>query len=160
MNKIYNAFSNIKVNDELKEKAYQRIITKDYHSKNKQFNFLRFSLATSIILCIFLYNYSDKTKNSNYPEDHIMSTESIGYEENSIMYNNNYYIIDNDTKIEENMLNKKLQFQTQDDSMEIYTTDSNSTTFYSIKNIDDLSKIAVLNNGSIIVYKIDDKTNR
>mgnify|MGYP001001374968 CR=1 FL=1 len=154
MNKIYNAFSSIKASDELKEKTYQKIMENNNVIKTKKMKVFYVSLVlTSIIICIFLYNYSDSFENFTPNNDHTMTTKS---ETDVIMYNNNKYVLDNNIIIDMDMLDKKLDIIiTQDNMMESYNSNSSIISIYSIKNIDEAKQIAVLKNNMILVYKID-----
>ncbi|MDD2435665.1 MAG: hypothetical protein PHO63_05395 [Bacilli bacterium] len=153
MNKIYNAFSSIKASDELKEKTYQKIIENSNIKTKKTKTFYLSLVLTSIIICIFLYNYSDSFNSFTPNNDHIITTKD---ETDIIMYNNNKYVLDNNIIIDKDMLDKKLDIIiTQDNMMESYNSNSSNISIYSIKNIDESKQIAVLRNNKILVYKID-----
>lgn len=161
MNKIYNTFSRIKASDELKTKTYQKIIEHSYNNKKIKRKYFYPSLAvTSIIICLFLYNYKDITNNFK-PEDYkITSIDSSNYETNYIIYNNDKYVLDNSIVIEKEMLDKELEIIHQDYVIGTYISPSNYISIYSIKNISKEEQIAILKDDKVIVYKIEDKTNR
>lgn len=159
MNRIHNAFNNITVNDELKEKTYQKIIINNKPTNHKKINFFHLSLAmTSIIVCIFIYSINNHKNNdlNSQPEVNILNAVDASLNENNyIIYNNTKYILDNSIIIEENMLDKKIGNTNQAFDSNMESDFQNNASIYSIKNIDKTLQIAVLTNNKILVFVVE-----
>ncbi|MGE5456303.1 MAG: hypothetical protein ACM3O4_04290 [Ignavibacteriales bacterium] len=157
MNKIYNAFDNIKVDDKLKEETYKKIIENNKLNSSRKINFFHLSLAmTSIIICIFIYSING-SKDSNLddePKVNTFNAVDTSLEENDyIIYNNIKYILDSSIVIDENMLEEKIGNANRESNME--SSIQNNVSIYSIKNIDKELQIAIVNDQEILVFKVE-----
>lgn len=157
MNKIYNAFDNIKVNDKLKEETYKKIIENNKLKSSRKINFFHLSLAmASIIICIFIYSING-SKDSNLDDETKVNTFNAvdtSLEENDyIIYNNKKYILDNSIVIDENMLEEKIGNANRESNME--SSIQNNVSIYSIKNIDKTLQIAIVNDNEILVFNVE-----
>ncbi|MFA6811136.1 MAG: hypothetical protein WCR47_08785 [Desulfoplanes sp.] len=149
MNKIYNAFSNITVNEQLKEITIQKIVENKKNKRTNKVNIFHLSLAmTSIVLALFVFSISSD-KNNNLNEGHkvaTFNTNDTSIEENDyIVYNGIKYIRDDSFSIKEDMLDEIIA------NTEYLQYD---TAIYSIKNIDTNLKVAIKKDKEILVFVV------
>ena len=145
MNNIKCVFDELKASEELKEKTYKRIISKKKNIYDKKKLFISISLALASLLIFFtVLNKEDIDNEARF---------KATIDEDAIIYNGYTYIAD-DSIITIDMLDKELAM---DLMLESNYEEESSYKLYTIKGIDDYSKLATLDDGKITLYIRIDK---
>ena len=165
MNKVHKAFSKIKVDDSLKRRTLKHINDKQNTGRISFFNryiiYVPVAFA-SVMFVVFLYNFnapSDMNGAFNLDYEEAITSDSLSADERVIFYNNEEYVFD-ENSFDEFILDKKIgilkqfEFEVDENSeANFYSNYYEGSKVYSLKNVNNYDKLAVVVDGEILIFK-------
>jgi hypothetical protein len=155
MNRIKDAFDNIKVSNNLKERTYQKIINNKKYSTKFHIIMSLSCALTCLLFGIFVYNYNGHKLDNN--KENVLTVKNV--KNDSFIYHKNIYLFDHITS-DKDVLGKKLGSLKVVESNPTNDFESyyhNKASLYKIKGSLNDNELAVLDNNEISIYKIDNR---